>query len=219
MRIIVATDPAHDDITQYISDYVDKLIEYIGTIEDAEISLLRGPEVTPQKLHETITEKDPAVIIFHGHGEKDSIEGFNDVVLVSSETTPMELFENRVVHAIACWTAQELGQNMVDLGAKTFIGYTGKFEFYGLPSKPPAGELDHVADLFLEPATELSKKLCNGTPAATAVDECRDLYDNSIRKVYSSVDPYVVQNSFFLLSSLVKNRNSLVIIEAPSSTT
>jgi hypothetical protein len=208
MKIIIATDPAHDEVTKYLSGYVDKIVEHVQRIDGAEISLLRGADVNPEKLHELIEAKDPALILFNGHGEHDAIKGFDNIVLVSTKTSPMHLFENRIVHALSCWAGQALGQDMVDLGTKSFIGYVKPFEFYGLDSD--FDEEDHIAKLFLEPANEIARLLCLGRTVEEAYSGSKDFYEKNISDIYTSTDPFVVRHKSLILSSLRKNKRSLI---------
>jgi hypothetical protein len=61
-------------------------------------------------------------VFFTGHGRPGFWRGTDGLPLVNSTTTSVDLFQNRIMFALACWTGCHLGGVAAKNGA-TYIGY------------------------------------------------------------------------------------------------
>ena len=76
-RIVVATNPADDDVTKYLDVWQEQVIKAIRNEGDTQLFELTGEETNKDNLTKLIEKENPQFIIFNGHGNDETIFGFN----------------------------------------------------------------------------------------------------------------------------------------------
>jgi|GEM_PF-1519163 len=164
-------------------------------------STLVGDEMTRSNV-ETIL-KDPKITYCTagGHGLADSLYGRIDKddvfeqVLGTRHYDPAEA-QGKIFHFFSClcgYPGFGLGQDLVNNGAKAFLGYSGKFQL-----------LRHVQRDFCGCDIEIDIALIDGETAGTAYDRAIAKYDETIKKLRNESD-------YRAASILQGNRDLLVI--------
>jgi len=120
-KLVVATSPSHDEPNQGLGSWMVDIVEHIENIDDLEIEVLSATDATPEKLFESIANRNPDFIALNGHGDYKSVYGHDDVLLVCSDND-LEGFSGRIIHALACDAGKELGPALKDLNAQVLLG-------------------------------------------------------------------------------------------------
>lgn len=174
---MVVVNPTHDVPTRYLDMWISQAVDYINSLDDVQAIRLKGDEATADKLLDSISEHNPELVMFNGHGNADAIIGHDSTPLISSTHTIKAQFIGRILHAVVCSAAYRLGQELVDIGAKAFVGYSDKFYFW----QHGDDTNDAGAKLFLEPALEVSKQLCEGNSARSSYVASQKMYARNLK--------------------------------------
>lgn len=195
-RTAIVTNPAHDDATKYLAAWSDKIkLDLLCRSIVFDIFELKHDEVTKDKLMELIDEKNPNLVLFHGHGSNKSIFGFNLNVLIECDNNE-DILKDRIVHSLTCNSGEELGPKCILYGTKTYIGYNKEFKFNGDGSQTDTLRLsDILASIFLEPAFEVEKALLEGDNSEQAYNRSQQKYNDNLQILLTSSNP--VLNSVY----------------------
>jgi hypothetical protein len=161
--------------------WITEVADYMDSLHGVETVRLNGSDATAAKLLDSIDAYNPGLVMFNGHGNPTTIVGHGGA-LISSLHTTKERFIGRVIHAVVCSAAHQLGEELVDLGAKAFVGYKDKFYFWqhGDDTSDPG------AKLFLEPALHVSRRLCEGGTVGDAFIASQKMYVENLKKELST---------------------------------
>lgn len=217
MKIILATTPNHDFVTNTISSHI-KTVLPTADIDEFHVELLDSNEANITKLSNVIDEKNPVLVLFNGHGTSEALFGHNEEVLISIEHDDLEKYKDRIIHALACEAAGTLGPKLIEIGTKTFIGYTEKFGFYAVEGADGNYIENGIPALFFDPAKKVIEALLEGKSTQESFEESQALYERSMKEVYSSSDPLIVNNSTRILSSLFHDYKAQKILGSTEAT-
>lgn len=176
-RVVIVTNPSHDAITQYIHSWFEVVIDSIKKQPNAfEVYELKNSKVTRENLIKLVEEKNPNLILFHGHGSSKAIGGFESNILIACDDNE-KLLENKIIHSLTCNSGEILGPKCVSCGTKAFIGYKKEFKFVHLGKTTSLSQKsDPVAELFLLPALEVDKALLEGSSLKQAHLRSKKMY-------------------------------------------
>ena len=107
-RILLVSNAHHDNQTEYLTSWFEKVVEVAKKQSDIKIVELRKEEANRKKLVEMIEKENPQFVIFNGHGSANSIGGFNKEILVRYNDNE-EILSGKIVHSMACRCANVLG--------------------------------------------------------------------------------------------------------------
>ena len=189
-RIVIITNPAHDRATEYLRSWSDGIHKSIVNLPPStNIYELKHSDVTKEKFTQLVDEKNPDLILFHGHGSNRLIAGFENNILIACDDNE-ELLNNRIIHSLTCDSGEELGPKCINIGTKTYIGYKKEFKFAHLGETTIALQFDDpIAELFLRPAFEINKALLEGETAEQAYKRSQQMYKDNIQALITSTDP------------------------------
>ena len=212
MNSVLFVRPCHDDVTAYLFFYSKELVN---------LSLSKGfPTLNREKadaskeiIISTLSKKDPAFIMFNGHGSPDSICGHNDEVIIQEGDNHF-LLKNKIVYSLSCSSAAGIGMEVSD-EKSTFIGYLHDFGL-GMDTRCQASiHRDERAKMFLEPSNLLVQSLLKGNSAQEAVEKAKELMKRnlSLLRTDSAPDakdyiPYLF-NNYIALTVLGKGEACL----------
>jgi len=169
--------PCHDDVTAYLFFYSKELVS---------TSLRKGfPTLNREKANaskeiiiSTIAKKDPAFIMFNGHGNPDAICGHNDEIMIHRGSNHF-LLKNRIVYSLSCSSAVGIGTEVGDENS-TFIGYLHDFGL-GMDTRCQASiQRDERAKMFLEPSNLLVQSILKGNSAKEAAEKAKELMKKNL---------------------------------------
>ena len=167
-RIVLIVNAEHDEPTAYLGTWSRKVVKELQGDADIKIIEIGGIDAVKTNVLNLISSNDPAIIIFNGHGNENTICGHNYDVLVKVGED-LDGFKGRIVHAMACKSASVLGGDLIKIGGVAFVGYKEEFKLvHQGQSDDTAREADAVAALFLNPAFTAVTALMKGETASQA---------------------------------------------------
>ncbi len=184
MKILLITRPDHDKTTHYLSAWSQKIIE-LANKKNVQVLDLKREKANFKELKSRIIKMSPTLIIFNGHGSENCVTGHEDSILIQTGNNE-ELLESKIVYAVSCRSAAELGPKSIKAGALTYIGYTGDFIFCHDMSKITRPLDDKIVGLFLEPSNQVSISLIKGNTSQNATDHSKQFFWRNIQKMLSS---------------------------------
>ena len=119
MTEMLITRPEHDDTTHYLSNWSK---ETIGVAENKNIKVfdLNREKATRKNVESKLSRMSCNLVYFNGHGGFNVIGGHNNEPLIICGENE-RLLKSKVVYAISCKSAKELGLKSVEAGANTKI--------------------------------------------------------------------------------------------------
>jgi hypothetical protein len=119
-------------------------------------------EALPEILRAAILEEGPEILYLFGHGNVSVFTCQSCLFFFLSDGLNLDLVAGRYVHLLSCLTAQDLGNKIIQSGAKGYFGYWDEFVTVAKAS-PGSGRFVNAAfygDIeieiaFLEGMTEL----------------------------------------------------------------
>lgn len=189
-RIVLITNPSHDDATKYLNAWSEGILSNIlSTLVGTDIFELKNSDVTKANLTRLVQEKNPHLILFHGHGGGRMILGFESNILVVCGDNE-QLLNDRIIHSLSCDSGKELGPKCISIGTKAYIGYKEEFKFahQGFNTNNDRFN-DPTARIFLEPAFEVNKALLEGESVNTAYLRSQKIYADNLVQLMLSPSP------------------------------
>lgn len=188
-RIIIATNPANDKVTQYLGAWQGEVVSLTKRQKDTFIFELNREKTNKKDLINLIEEKNPQLVIFNGHGSYDSVFGFDGGFLIKAEENENVLMK-RIVHSLTCSSGKVLGPSCIKIGALSYIGYKEEFKIVYLMNQNTKKEKleDKIAGLFLGPAFEAIFSLIKGYSAQKA-------FANSQKKYLENLKYSIAENN------------------------
>jgi|ERR1039458_2024394 hypothetical protein len=184
-KIIIATNPGDDPVTKHLSYWVQEIKSYVATIDDVEIHLLEDEDVTRDNFVAIIEEKNPILVLVNGHGTYETMLGYDRAVLVASNHN-LDMLSDRIIHSLSCSSGKDLGPKLIEVGSKAFIGYIESFQLYRLKDDPIIEGEDEISSLFLKPAFDAIKALCDGDTTSMAHQKSQRSFRENFLKVITT---------------------------------
>lgn len=185
-RILVITNPSDDRPTQYLSAWIEKIVELAKKQPDTKVLSLDKELANREHLSRIIENEKPQLIIFNGHGDSNCITGFGQEVLVQCGDNEA-ILKNKIVHSLSCNSGEMLGPASIKIGTLAYIGYREKFKLTHLNQLTNQERLkDGVANFFLSPAFEAVIALIEGASAGEAYARSQKIYSENLRVLITS---------------------------------
>lgn len=150
---------------------------------------LKGEKSNRKNVESYINKNNPSLILFNGHGSKNSIYGHDNEPLIKLYIND-KFLTNRIIYARNCNSALELGAKCK---AKAFIGYIYQFVFYYEESNTSHPLKDKLAGRFLKPSNLISTTLIKGKSAKEANNRSKNLMFKNYFEMVSSEGTYEEQ--------------------------
>lgn len=144
------TRPEHDDTTLYLSNWCKESIK-LAEEKGAKINDLHREKANKQEFERRIFKSCPEFIVLNGHGDENSVTGHKNQELISVESED-KILKLKIIYAISCRSAKNLGRRCIEKGTKCYIGYADDFIFVYEKEKISRPLTDETARLFLEPS-------------------------------------------------------------------
>ena len=183
-KILLITRPDHDITTRYLSVWSKKIME-LADKKNVQVLDLKRSRANIKELKSRVAKMRPLFIIFNGHGNDDCVTGDENKILVKAGNNEC-LLESKIIYAVSCRSAAELGRKSVEAGALTYIGYTGDFIFCHNASKISRPLEDKTVKLFLEPSNQVALSLLKGNTSGESSKRSKKFFLRNIQKMLSS---------------------------------
>ena len=201
--LLLLTRPRYDTPTHYLFYWAGLLIDEAKKNSVKVIDLDRN-KAKKKKLHSYLAKQPVDVVILNGHGNQEAVAGEdNEIILSAGDGT--NLLKNKIIFVRACDAGTILGKEIMQQGARGFIGYVQPFIFPSDKDSFSKPLEDELAAPVLECSNQVGTSLIKGKSVAEAHKDSLDKYTKAIDK-YSSSE---ATNSF-LLPILLWNMTSQV---------
>lgn len=192
MSRIVAVEARHDTPTTAAFDYRDRtLYQSAGAVPPGALRVLRGPLAGRDRVAATLLTENPRLLTAVGHGDGDTMMGFGRETLFEPGIHDAAEVAGRIVHLLACETAQKLGTHLVRQGARAFLGYERVVMLH-----------DEVFEAFMECDTAIDLSLLDGDTVRQAHERAHDLFNRHI-------DRFKAAGNLLQAAVMTTHRNSL----------
>lgn len=189
----VITRPDHDPTTNYLYHWSKPLITYSGK-KGFNVVDLSGDKANRKRFEGVVTKTKPALIVLNGHGDDDTVSGYDNEPLVQVGVNE-KVLEGSITYALSCRSGKKLGKKAVEKGAKAYIGYDGDFIFIIDESKITKPLEDKTVALFFEPSNAIVISLLKGNTTSVATKRSKDMFRANIRKLMTSESPQLEKDS------------------------
>lgn len=183
-RAILITRPNHDLITTYLFHWSGFVIKEAQK-KSVKILDLRGKKANNKTFSNYIVKHEPLLVFFNGHGNTDTIMGYDNEPLVEAHKNERVLIK-KIVYARSCDAASNVGELCIKSGTLAFIGYTKKFAVGYSPSKTTTPLYDPVARLFIEPSNLIPISLLKGNIVSEAFRKSQEAMMRNFRFMLST---------------------------------
>jgi len=200
-KSMLITLPDFDVTTSYVSAWSEEIIK-IAEKNGVKAIPIRGSGVTKSHVASDISSNNPSFIAFNGHGSEDCIAGQNNEPLITLGDND-KLLDSRIVHALACSSASELGKKCK---AKAFIGYDGIFWLYMDRNSVSRPLSDMKAKPILESALETPRQIAKGESAGNAYAKSQETYQRFIDHMTLSSSVHTAEELQVILPFLHGNK-------------
>lgn len=184
MKSLLITRPDHDDTTHYLYYWHNKTIE-VAKSKNVKVLDLSKKRANKKEVNGMLSKQKPSLVIFNGHGNKDEVTGYNNESLIKLGENE-KLLKDKIIYAISCRSAKNLGKKSIKSGTKAYIGYKEDFVFFFDANKQTHPLADKTAKLFLEPPQILSTSLVKGVPSGEAHKKAQEKFMSNIKRILSS---------------------------------
>jgi len=171
MTKIVGFDSAFDETSKMVATW-RHINVYPKFLSDGhELRQLKGNMANRNYLSKELVKDGIKFLSGSGHGLFDEFQGSDGAdALGVNKYHPLEV-KGKVVHLLACYTAFELGVDVVKKGCVSFFGYDTAFTF-----------LKETLDDFMSPDAELDFALSQGDTVLQAHERMMNVYEQRINQ-------------------------------------
>lgn len=198
----IVTRPEHDNVTKYLSEW-NKEIIVAANKKDVLIKDLSGDKATREEFEKFLKKQDPKLVLLNGHGDADTVKGHKDKPLLKCGDNE-EILKGKIVYALSCESAANLGVCAVDKGTKAYIGYTEPFSFLTNKNKECRPKDDELANVFKEASNQISLSLVEGKSVEEAYNNSQSKFKELMRRFSASdASPEAKDIRFWLFWDMV----------------
>lgn len=187
INTLLVTRPRHDETTNYLYYFAVKVIREAEK-RNIKVIDLSGEKANYNNFSGRIVKLAPDMVFFNGHGNPDTITGHDYEILVCVDKNDI-LLKNKIIYALSCSSAKNLGRESIEKGARSFIGYDEDFMFLYEKGKSTRPLEDKTAGLFLEPSSLVMTTLIKGHTSQEAFERSKKEFKRNLRKIMASESP------------------------------
>lgn len=183
-KTLLITRPDHDITTRYLSFWSEKIIK-LAVKKNILVLDLKRKKANKKELESRILKMKPLFIMLNGHGGDNCVTGYDNKILIKTRNNE-QLLKSKIVYAVSCKSATELGPKSITAGALIYIGYTGDFIFCHDTHKIARPLDDRIIKLFLEPSNQVAVSLIKGSTGKESSDRSKKFFLRNIQKLLTS---------------------------------
>ena len=193
---LLVTRPKHDDTTHYLFYWAQEIIN-LAKGKGIKVLDLDKERANKNEFESMVAKMRPSFIFLNGHGGKDRITGADNKTLVRTGENE-KILKNKLVYALSCSSAKELGPASIKAGANAYLGYSDVFIFSYESNKLRDPLNDRTAELFLGPSNQLMISILKGHAAKESFERSQQCFLQNIQKLVtsessdSSLIPYIL---------------------------
>jgi len=181
---VLITRPKHDDTTHYLFYWAQEIIK-VAKEKGIKILDLAKERANKKEFESVAVKMQPSFIFFNGHGDDDCVSGCDNKIIVKAGENEEKLKE-KIIYALSCRSAKNLGVASIEAGAKTYVGYKDDFIFMYEPDKLSRPLEDKTAEMFLGPSNQLVFSILKGHTMGEAYEKSQESFMQNIQKLLTS---------------------------------
>lgn len=184
---LLITRPRHDTPTHYLFHWSKEIIDTAKS-KGIDFFDIKQKKVTKKTVESYLRKKSPEIVILNGHGDKNTVAGHENEILISVDDNS-HLLKDKKVYIRVCNSGENLGSDIMKSGATGFIGYKNPFMFpidNNSFSKPLD---DKIAKPCLECSNKIATSLVKGCSIKEAHDKSKKMVSKKIDEMYTSEEP------------------------------
>lgn len=201
MKRVLFSLPSESLATRWASSFVKRYVVWKNLLIDRQYL---SRTLSRRSLFKVRVPRSD-VIIAVGHGSENELLGHGDIIWKVGEYDESEV-KGKKIKLLACLTAESLGEDLIEKGAKSFQGYDRDFVAFIDLMAFPFPFKDHDAASFFMPPCASMNALVAGKSNKEAYEIEYDMYINKAKAVESE-DPEMAM-------LLRHNADALVHLEA-----
>lgn len=172
-----------DAVTKLAAAYRKQYVHSVFSARGFEATVLEGSDDVRVKFAPIAKGSRTVYISGVGHGSPTVYTGDRgDHILEVGAYDPAEV-KGKCIHLLSCQTAQQLGPDLVQKGARAYVGYFENFTFVGDQAGTPINELE----LFWQCDSKFDIMMANGATVEEAYNAAIAEYNAAIQLVPNSV--------------------------------
>lgn len=183
-KSILVTRPNHDITTRYLYYWARAVITEAEK-RDLIIYDLKVKKANKNTLEGIIKKTQPSLIFINGHGDRSCVTGYDNEVLIKAGDND-SILEDKIVYALSCRSADQLGESSIKCGAIAYLGYKDDFVFMMESDKTSHPLQDKTASLFLDPSNLLIISIVKGNTPDDSYNRSQRAYKKNIQKLLTS---------------------------------
>ncbi len=183
MNTILFTRPEHDPTTHYLSNWSKESI-VLAESKGIKVLDLNREKAIKSEVENRLTKFSPDLVILNGHGNENMVTGHkNEPLLIVGGNE--KLLKNKIIYAISCRSAKNLGPKSISAGAINYTGYDDDFVFLYEPEEISRPLTDKTARQFLEHSQIYVESLIKGNMVNEALNRSKLNLKNNFVKALS----------------------------------
>lgn len=171
MKTILFTRPEHDSTTHYLSHWSKESI-VLAESKGIKILDLNREKAVKSEVENRLTKFSPDLVVLNGHGNENMVTGHKNEPLIIAENNE-NLLQGKIIYAISCRSAKNLGPKSVHAGAINYSGYDDDFVFLYNPEDISRPLIDKTAGQFLEHSQIYVESLIKGNTVNEALNRSK----------------------------------------------
>ncbi len=180
MNTILFTRPEHDPTTHYLSHWCKESI-ILAESKGIKVLDLNRERAVKIEVENRLTKFSPNMVVLNGHGNENMVTGHKNEPLIIVGNNE-RLLKDKIIYAISCRSAKNLGPKSVSAGAISYSGYDDDFVFIYEPEKISRPLSDNTARMFLEHSQIYVESLIKGNTVDEATKRSKqNLKDNFVK--------------------------------------
>lgn len=184
---MLITRPNHDITTNYLYVWSDFVIDCTKKLKKNIVDLV-GKRANHDEFISVVKKVKPRFLFLNGHGDEETITGFNNEPLIKL-TENLDILSGKIVYARACSSAKKLGKESVKKGCEAYLGYDEDFVFMVDDESVLKPITDKVAEMFLKPSNQVALSLVKGSTVGEADQKSKEIYRKNIQLLMLSTTP------------------------------
>jgi len=185
MISVLITRPRYDKATHYLY-YWSEPLKKEAESKGYDVYDISKKKASRKNVISFLNKHNPTVVIFNGHGSRDSVCGHDNEELIKARQDSY-LLKGKNIFIRACDCGKDLGPDAIQSGATGFVGYKEPFIFFWDKEKFYHPLDDKVAAPFLESSNQVAISLIKGHPADYAHKASIKVYRKRLEEMLTSV--------------------------------
>ena len=206
--------PDYEELTHLVSSYLGLAVENAGRL-GLKVYDLYGGDAVWDRFSSTLNAFNPEIVCFGGHGLENILYGQDGTTLLTSCVND-EILSGRLVFALACKSAVQLGPSSVGKGCLAYFGWLDDVVIIMDESYPPLK--DPYAYSFMKPVLDgLDVLFRNFLAGADIQTLARNVYERVISSYNNEIAYWraiPTATASQMLTYLIHDRDNFVPITA-----